>query len=118
MPEFDKSHRLAHWVHVGLLAGVVLSGATMAGGLALALAEGRLGDGNQATGSLRGLFDRALNGSSAGLMELGLLVLIFTPVLRVAMLVVGWAIARQFRFAATALVVLALLLLSMWLGLG
>jgi uncharacterized membrane protein len=49
---------------------------------------------------------------------LGLLILIGTPVLRVAVLAVGWWMMGDRRFAAVALTVLALLGLSLALGLG
>jgi uncharacterized membrane protein len=49
---------------------------------------------------------------------LGLLVLMVTPIMRVVVLLVGWAARRDWLFAAVALVVLALLILSLLLGAG
>jgi len=118
MPKSGDSHRLEHAIRAGLLGGVVLAGLAMAAGLGLVFMNGEHGNGKETAGTVRGLFGRALNGDGLGLLELGILVLIFTPMLRVAMLAIGWSISRQFRFAASALAVLAMLLTSLWLGLG
>jgi uncharacterized membrane protein len=89
----------------------------MAAGLVVVVAAGQprpLGPPD----SVRELPGRAAAGSGVALIELGLLVLILTPALRVAVLAVGWTAAGDRRFAATATIVLALLGLSVWLGLG
>jgi uncharacterized membrane protein len=41
-----------------------------------------------------------------------------TPILRVVVLLAGWAIDREWRFSAVALTVLALLIASLLLGVG
>ena len=107
---------LAHRVHRTLLAGVVAGAVLMALGLAVALVRGQPGPA-PTPGSVRAMFGRAMAGDAAALVDLGLLVLILTPAVRVLVLVIGWAAAGDRLFAAVAGVVLALLGLSMWLGL-
>jgi len=51
-------------------------------------------------------------------MQLGVLVLLFTPVLRVLVLAIGWAIERDWRMALVALVVLVLLAISLVVSVG
>lgn len=62
------------------------------------------------------LFRRLGSLDGVDLIDLGLLVLISTPVARVAMLGAGWLAMGQRRFAAIAAVVLCLLLAGVWLG--
>ncbi len=51
-------------------------------------------------------------GDRTAILDLGLLLLMLTPVLRVTILAIGWLTARQTRFALVALTVLLLLALS------
>ncbi len=109
--------RLAHWVHRVLLTGVLAAGALLSTGLVLAIAGGH----PRPVGSpapIHTLPGRLSAGDGVALIELGLLVLVLTPALRVAILAVGWALAGDRRAAAVAGAVLALLTLSVWLGLG
>lgn len=108
---------LGHWVHRSLLAGLVVSGLLMAAGLAVALGTGRpRPDGPPAP--LGSNLRLAARGDGVGLMDLGLLVLMATPVLRVVVLAVGWGLERHWRFLAVALAVLGLLGVSAWMGVG
>ncbi len=68
--------------------------------------------------SLPTLLHQAIECNGPAIVDLGLLLLIATPVIRVAVLAVGWSIAREGRFALVALVVLALLGVSLTLGFG
>jgi hypothetical protein len=109
--------RLARWVHYTLLTGVVSAGSLMAIGLMLSTAREQprpIGPPSP----ISSLPDRIGSGDGVALIELGLLLLILTPVLRVGVLAIGWLAAGDRRFAAVATSVLALLALSVWLGLG
>lgn len=110
-------HRLEHWVHWSLLAGLVLSASLLALGLVVSLMGGQprpLGPPPAVSTILVG----AWHGRGVNLIDLGLLVLMGTPVLRVAVLLLGWLLDRDIRFAAVAFTVLSLLVLSVVLGMG
>ena len=97
--ESNESTRLAHWVHWSLLGGVALSGLLLSIGLIVSSAQQRpLPPGSHA--SFTAIARLALQGNGNALIYLGLFVLMATPVVRVAVLAVGWALARDFRFAA------------------
>jgi uncharacterized membrane protein len=55
----------------------------------------------------------ALDGSGRGIIQLGLLLLIATPVARVAFAVVGFAMERDRLYVAISLTVLTVLLISL-----
>jgi uncharacterized membrane protein len=117
MRQAEDSHRLEHRVHRSLLAGLAVSGLLLVLGLGVALSRG----GPRPEGpppSLAAVLRGALRGDGVDLLDLGLLSLIGTPVLRVAVLAVGWMAAGERRFAAVAVVVLGLLGASLALGLG
>jgi uncharacterized membrane protein len=114
----STTHALEHWVHWILLAGTALSALLLVSGLA----AGLFGFG-PASSSARPrpwniLLGRQHADPQTFLLDLGLLALGATPMLRVVVLAIGWIVAREARFAAVALVVLALLVLSLMLGLG
>ena len=93
------------------------AGLLLAVGLAAAMAGGR----PRPVGPpppLRTLPGRVAALDGVAWIELGVLVLILTPALRVAVLAAGWGRAGDRRSAAVAGTVLALLALSVWLGLG
>ena len=58
-----------------------------------------------------------MNGRGRGLIQLGLLFLIATPIARVALSIVGFAIERDHLYVTFTVVVLAILLYSL-LGSG
>jgi uncharacterized membrane protein len=112
----DNSHRLQHWVHWTLLVGLAASAVLLTCGLAA-----MLGQGHQQTPrheSLGTLGREAARFHGPAITTLGLLVLMITPVMRVVVLLVGWALRRDWLFAAVAFVVLGLLVLSLSLGVG
>jgi hypothetical protein len=117
MSEHRNPVRLARWVHHTLLAGVVAAGLLMTIGLVVAAAREQPRPIGRPS-PISSLPDRIGSGDGVALIELGLLILILTPVLRVAVLAVGWLAAGDRRFAAVAGAVLSLLALSVWLGLG
>jgi uncharacterized membrane protein len=115
MPKANRRLELQHWVHWTLLLGVAVSGTLLLLGMAIALFahQPRPEGPPPELGSLLGA---ALTGSGMAVIDIGLLLLMATPLLRVAVLVGGWALAGDRRFATVALTVLALLALSVVLG--
>lgn len=116
MPDLRRAHALRPYVHHTLRAGVLTAGALLAAGLvATSLAGAALpAKAPPFLDVLRG----ALRLDGPSLLALGLLVLMATPVARVAVLAVGWLVAGDYRFGVVAAAVLALLVLSMTLGVG
>ena len=117
MDRVGETHRLEHWVHRSLLAGLTLSGVLLSVGLAVALtwAQPRPeGPPHPLAAVARG----AAAGNGADLMALGLLALMATPVVRVVVLGIGWGLEREWWFLGVASTVLGLLALSLALGLG
>ena len=113
----DTRSRLARWVHYSLRAGVVASGLLLGAGLVAGTVRGRPPFQREPLPPGAALAAAAA-GDGAALIDLGLLVLMATPVVRVAVLAVGWAAAGDRRFAAVAAAVLALLGVSLYLGVG
>jgi uncharacterized membrane protein len=115
--KYEESARVVHWVHYGLLSGLIVSGSLLVLGLVIVFSRQEprpVGIPEVGFELLR----HALRGDGVAVLNLGLLVLILTPVLRVAVLVVGWCQERDWAFAAIALSVLILLGISMGLGLS
>ncbi|HEY6303734.1 MAG TPA: DUF1634 domain-containing protein [Terriglobales bacterium] len=67
--------------------------------------------------TIPGVIRSVMNGRGRGLIQLGLLFLIATPIARVAFSIVGFAIERDRMYVAFTLIVLAILLYSL-LGSG
>jgi uncharacterized membrane protein len=67
--------------------------------------------------TIRGVIQSVMNGRGQGIIQLGLLLLIATPIARVAFSVAGFAIERDRLYVAFTLLVLAILLYS-FLGSG
>jgi uncharacterized membrane protein len=66
--------------------------------------------------TLRGILSEARSGRARGLIQLGLLVLIATPVARVAFSVFAFLYERDWTYVAVSLLVLSLLLWSLFSG--
>jgi uncharacterized membrane protein len=64
--------------------------------------------------TIRGVIRSAMTGRDRGLIQLGLLLLIATPIARVAFAVVGFAIERDRLYVAFTLIVLAILLYGLF----
>lgn len=110
--------RLEHWTHLVLLGGTVVSAILLVVGLALAAAgQGAVLHLHPSGPSAWDVFSHAQDADPATIaLELGLLALAATPVVRVAVLGIGWSRQGEPRFAAVAFTVLALLVLSVVLG--
>jgi len=67
--------------------------------------------------TIAGVIDSAVHGRGRGLIQLGLLLLIATPIARVAFSIVGFGIEHDRMYVAFTLIVLAVLLFSL-LGSG
>lgn len=110
-----KKWSLAHWVHLTLLTGLVASSLLMLVGL-VALMVNHQPRPVKLPVKLEDLLRHALVGDGLAILDLGLLLLMLTPALRVMVLGVGWLQEREWRFAMVALIVLALLATSVFLG--
>ncbi len=108
---------LRHRVHLVLQAGVVLSGLLLAVGLAVVLV-GPDDVSGTLPASISAAARGALRGDGLSLVAVGLLVLMATPVARVAILAMSWFQEGDRRYAAIALAVLAILAVSVALGVG
>jgi uncharacterized membrane protein len=104
-----------------LRAGVLLAAAMVSAGGVLYLLQHHSDTVNyrtfQAGGSdvqtLSGIMRSAAHLRSEGLIQLGLLLLIATPMARVALAVVGFALERDRLYVAVSLIVLAILAFSL-----
>lgn len=105
-----------HRVSRLLAAGMTLSIAALAAGAAAAWIKGLPlpVDSCASLQALRG----SLGGEPRALMSLGILVLIATPILRVALLAREFARRGDWRYAGISCAVLAVLALSVALGAG
>jgi uncharacterized membrane protein len=104
-----------------LQAGVLLAATTVLAGGILYLIQSHSAPANYHTfvpggadlRSLWGIVRSAAHLESVGLMQLGLLLLIATPVARVAIAVVGFALERDRLYTIVSLIVLVILALSL-----
>ena len=112
-----------------LRGGVLVAGAIIAAGLALLLYQGAAPGEPATMGALRAQVGRQISLSPAGILaaathlrasgiiEVGLLALILTPIARVAMTAVLFLLQRDRIFTAVTCVVLFILILGL-LGVG
>jgi uncharacterized membrane protein len=118
MAEAGKnSPRLQKWIYVILRVGVVVSGLVLIGGLALVLVAHQPRP-EAAPPTVVGLVWRVLHGDGVAVIYAGLLLLMLTPLVQVAAATLGWLVTGPRRFALAAALVLTLLVLSLWLGVG
>jgi uncharacterized membrane protein len=104
-----------------LRAGVLLSAVTVfAGGVLYLLRHHadrvsyrRFAPGGVIVQSFRGVLQSAAHLNSEALIQLGLLLLIATPVARVALAAVGFALERDRLYTVVSLIVLVILVLSL-----
>jgi uncharacterized membrane protein len=115
--DHHRATRLERSVHLTLLSGAVVSGALMLAGLMIVLVAQEPRPQAVPPGVAQ-LVRMAVAGNGTSMIDLGLLLLLCTPLLRVAVLAVGWMLTGDRRFAAVALIVLSLLGLSLALGIG
>jgi uncharacterized membrane protein len=106
---------------------VIVAGALVLLGLALYLADdghqpatldqalGR--DGELPKVTVSGIFDGVFDGQATALIQLGILVLVLTPTLRVGLTLVIFALERDRVFVGLTVIVLVILLLGL-VGIG
>ncbi len=118
-------HRIEVILGNVLRSGVVLSAAVVLWGACIYLfrhahepADYRIFRGEPSEfRAISGIIQSVISGRGRGLIQLGLLVLIATPIARVAFSIVGFALERDRMYVAFTLIVLAILLYSL-LGSG
>jgi uncharacterized membrane protein len=108
--ESKAAQRFVQWV---LRAGLVVACGAFVVGLVLAIATGE-----HAAEPVRLAKVFAADTLADRCLAIGLVVLAFTPVVRVMSLVVIWAIERDRRFVIVGLVVIAVLAAAMFGGHG
>ncbi len=108
-------------ISILLRVGVVISSLTvLAGGLFYLLRHEEqtpnyhifVGEPSQLT-SVRGIIETATTLSGRGIIQLGLLILIATPIMRVAFTVVSFLIQKDRVYVGVTLIVLSVLLFSL-----
>lgn len=117
-----KDQQLEQIVSALLRTGVLLAGAVVIVGGALFLL--RHGHEHVAYGKFAGaleiyrrpslIFDGVLEGRARSVIQLGLLLLIATPVARVVLCLVGFAMERDRTYVVISSIVLAVLLLGLF----
>ncbi|MCE9545355.1 MAG: DUF1634 domain-containing protein [Planctomycetia bacterium] len=112
-----QQRRLARAVHWGLSGGLYLSAALLVAGLMLSMA-GHATPTPHHPLKLRPLIAASLNGDGTAVINLGLVLLMATPVLRVLVLGIGWLGEKDWRFALVSLIVLTMLCVSIVWGTG
>jgi uncharacterized membrane protein len=68
--------------------------------------------------SFGGVISSALSGNPKGIIASGLLILLLTPVVRVAVSILAFAVERDWRYVVITFIVLAILIISFILGRG
>jgi uncharacterized membrane protein len=119
-----KEHRLDSWVATVLAAGVVVSGALIAAGVVGSLVVGWTGTFSGQTlpptdpTDFGDLWPRLMALQPLALSQAGLLLLIATPVVRVAVTALGFFGQHDRLYAAISVIVLVMLLAGLAIGLA
>ena len=111
MQREDSVNRLIHYL---LSTSVFISASLLVVGLLIALIQGT--PSPNAGPSLGEIVHQLLQGDGTAFLNLGLLVLMITPVIQVAMLIYGYARIGRWRFVLISVLVLALLGTGVFLG--
>lgn len=109
--------KLAHAVHSLLLSGLIVSCLLLLLGLVLVFWKQQPRPAGIPDAGFK-LLQHAAQGDGVAILNLGLLILMLTPAMRVTVLVIGWSLERDWRFASIALGVLVLLAISLGLGMS
>ena len=102
-----------HAISIVLRYGAIISTLIMAAGVALAMFRGSLGM-SSAYHPIhpRDLFPHLLRLEPVAIIESGILLLLFTPIARIVVAVIGFALERDLKYVLISLGVLAIVLLS------
>lgn len=111
----QSTSKLAHWVHWALTAGVAMSAVLLLMGLVVTFSTHEPRPEGVPEAGFE-LLHHAIQGHGPAILNLGLLILMLTPALRVSVLAIGWFWERDWVFTAVAACVLALLTTSLFLG--
>lgn len=112
----NKEHQIDHLVHYTLLAGASMSAILLMAGLFIVLVRGT--PRPEVAPPLSEILRQAFMTNGVDLIYLGLLLLMITPVVRVMMLVYGYARIGWRRFSLISLLVLLLLGIGLALGIA
>jgi uncharacterized membrane protein len=111
-----ENERMARAVGWTLSTGLTISALLLVAGWFLLIVRSQAAAKSSA--GAPSLLIRAAHGDGEALLELGLIVLMLTPVARVLVLAIGWLSQRDWTFGLVACCVLGLLALSVILGTG
>ena len=113
---YDKhSHtRADHWVSLVLRAGMVLSMSVLLLGLVLFILSP--GGNPEADMGLEEMINGIANGDPVAVIDLGIILLILTPLTRVLTTLVIFVIDRQPRFILASLLVLGIIFTAIIIG--
>ena len=120
-PDPYSDYKLEQWIGALLRSGVFLAAAVVLIGGVMFLAQHGSDHPDyhsfhaetNAFRSVTGVVKDAAAHDSRGIIQLGLLLLIFTPIARVIFSAVGFAVERDYLYVALTLVVLGVLLYSL-----
>lgn len=120
-PDAYSDYKLEQWIGNLLRIGVFVAAAVVLIGGVMFLAQHRSDHADyrsfhaetNAFRSVTGVMKDAAALDSRGIIQLGLLLLIFTPIARVIFSAVGFAVERDYLYVALTLVVLGVLLYSL-----
>ncbi len=107
------NERLNRTMHLVLITGLVLSFGTMTAGLimyALNPIEG-------STLSLDGIVDGIVRGSPIAVIDLGIVLLIATPMVRIIAAGIAFSLEKDYRFVGVSVFVLAMIVLAVFIKL-
>ena len=117
----DQDLKLQRAVAAVLRTGVLTASAVTSAGILIYLfhARGtvdyRFFHANRAGQTITGILAGAASFNGEAVIQLGLLLLILTPVVRVALAGLGFAFERDWLYTSVSSIVLAILLFSLWL---
>lgn len=117
MAREETVDRLNWAVHISLLGGLLISAVLLVLGATRVLVSHEA-PAEKRPAAVDSIFWRAVQGDGVAILDLGILILMLTPVSRVVVLTLGWLARRDWRFGLIALCVLALLVTSLILGTG